>query len=75
MIDGCLYRPFFARSTTDQIIGLDSNAQWHNEMKGVMMIGSYHKKAEKTEKVERKKEDNKENEISASDSEGDEEIG
>jgi len=44
MIDGTLQRPFFARNVEGNIIGTDSNAQWHNEMRGVLMISDYHKK-------------------------------
>jgi hypothetical protein len=31
MIDGSLGRPFFARNMRNEIIGLDSQAEWHNE--------------------------------------------
>ena len=31
MIDGSLRRPFFARNLKNEIIGLDSQAEWHNE--------------------------------------------
>lgn len=44
MIDGTLSRPFFARNLDGHIVGTDSNAQWHNEQKGVLMISNYHKK-------------------------------
>ena len=27
-----------------QLIGSDSNAQWHNEQKGILLIDNYHKK-------------------------------
>lgn len=43
MIDGSLRRPFFARNLKNEIIGLDSQAEWHNEQKGVMMINNYFK--------------------------------
>jgi len=38
MIDGCLQQPFFARKKDNTIIGSDTHAQWHNELKGLMMI-------------------------------------
>lgn len=44
MIDGTLARPFFTRNYHNQVIQSDMNAQWHNEMKGVLMIDDYHKK-------------------------------
>ena len=43
MIDGSLGRPFFARNMRNEIIGLDSQAEWHNEQKGVLMINNYYK--------------------------------
>lgn len=43
MVDASLAKPFFARNINGQIIGLDSQAQWHNEQKGVMMINNYYK--------------------------------
>jgi hypothetical protein len=42
MIDGVLPKPFFIRSK-NSIINQDSNAAWHNERKGVMMIENYFK--------------------------------
>ena len=44
MIDGTLNKPFFSRNMGSQLIGSDSNAQWHNEQKGVLLIDDYHKK-------------------------------
>ena len=38
MIDGTLQKPFFARKKDNSIIGSDTQAQWHNEVKGLMMI-------------------------------------
>jgi len=38
MIDGSLQDPFFARKQDNTIIGSDTHAQWHNELKGLMMI-------------------------------------
>ncbi len=77
LIDGCLSRPFFARNIKDQIIGLDANAQWHNEMKGVMMIGNYHRKLKDFDKTVKKaaaeNEAEGESEISNSDSDDSEE--
>lgn len=43
MIDASVRRPFFARNLNNEIIGLDSQAEWHNESKGVMMINNYYK--------------------------------
>ena len=43
MVDAVLHRPFFARSIKGNIIGIDKNAEWHNENTGVMMINSYYK--------------------------------
>ena len=40
MIDGTLQQPFFARQKDNSIIGSDTQAQWHNEMKGLMMISN-----------------------------------
>jgi len=75
LVDGCLARPFFARNVKDQIIGLDSNAQWHNEMKGVMMIGNYHKKMRDFDKTVKQAEEDKESDIGSSGSESsDEEL-
>lgn len=44
MIDANLYRPFFLRSNSKDIVGQDAQSTWHNETKGVMMIDKYHKK-------------------------------
>lgn len=43
MIDASVNRPFFARNIKNEIIGLDSQAEWHNEQKGVLMINNYYK--------------------------------
>lgn len=43
MIDGTLKKPFFSRNETGEIIGLEGNAEWHNESRGVMMINYTHK--------------------------------
>ena len=43
MVDASLVRPFFVRNAQREIVGLDANAEWHNEAKGVMMINHYHK--------------------------------
>jgi hypothetical protein len=45
MIDATLDRPFFARSINNQVIGMSTNSEWHNEMKGIMKINSEYKKA------------------------------
>ena len=75
LIDGCLYEPFFVRNRECQVIGLDSNAQWHTETKGVMMIRNYYRKIQDEDKPAKKaghksKEDS---EISSSDS-GEDEV-
>jgi hypothetical protein len=49
MVDGVLARPFFIRSK-NSLINQDSNASWHNERKGVMMIENYYKNQEEDEK-------------------------
>lgn len=41
MIDGSLKRPFFSRNQDDKIIGSTSQAQWHNESSGIMMINHF----------------------------------
>lgn len=38
MMDASLDFPFFSRGFDGQIVGMDSNVQWHNESKGVLMI-------------------------------------
>ena len=43
MIDASVRRPFFARNIKNEIIGLESQAEWHNEQKGVLMINNYFK--------------------------------
>lgn len=73
LIDGSLSRPFFARNVKDQIIGLDANAQWHNEVKGVMMIGNYHRKMKNFDKTIKKAEEDRESDIESSESEEEDE--
>jgi len=73
MIDGTLARPFFSRNLDGKIVGTDSNAQWHNEQKGVLMISNYHKKLGNFEEfLEERKKDN-ESDLS-SDSEDDDDF-
>lgn len=43
MIDASLDFSFFSRNVDGQIIGMDSNVEWHNESKGVFMINQYFK--------------------------------
>lgn len=50
MIDGVLRKPFFIRNK-NTIINQDSNAAWHNERKGVMMIENYYKHQEEETEV------------------------
>jgi len=56
LIDGTLTIPFFARDKNNQIISADTRAQWHNEMKGVMMINQKYKE-EAAEEQEVKEEE------------------
>lgn len=49
MIDGVLPKPFFIRSK-NSLMNQDSQASWHNERKGVMMIENYYKSQEEDEK-------------------------
>ena len=51
MIDSVLHRPFFARNVKGDIVGIDKNAEWHNESKGVLMINSYYKYNEQERKA------------------------
>lgn len=44
MIDGSLSNPFFARDSSGNVIGLTGNSEWHNEMKGVLVISNEYKK-------------------------------
>lgn len=46
MIDASVRRPFFARNLKNEIIGLEAQAEWHNEQKGVLMINNYYKQAD-----------------------------
>jgi tetratricopeptide (TPR) repeat protein len=43
MIDGSLNKPFFARDPDGNVIGLSGNSEWHNEMKGVLVISKDYK--------------------------------
>jgi hypothetical protein len=43
MIDSCLPRPFFYRSTLSQGVG-EKTSGWYSEEKGVMIIDDYYKK-------------------------------
>mmetsp|Transcript_26773 Transcript_26773/g.4803 ORF Transcript_26773/g.4803 Transcript_26773/m.4803 type:complete len:192 (+) Transcript_26773:1071-1646(+) len=67
MIDGTLRTPFFARSLTGRIIGMNGNFEWHNEIKGVMEIN-------KDFKRERKARELGEDEIESSESDSEEEM-
>ena len=44
MVDATLDKPFFARSLNNQIIGMSTNSEWHNEMKGIMQINKEYKR-------------------------------
>ena len=46
MIDASLQRPFFVRNAKNEIIGQDSQAEWHSEQKGILMINNYYKNNE-----------------------------
>jgi len=52
LIDGTLARPFFARSKDHGLISVDTRAQWHNELKGVMMINNKFKAEEDVKEEE-----------------------
>ena len=43
MVDGTFKKPFFSRNPAGEIVGLEGNAEWHNESRGVMMINYTHK--------------------------------
>ena len=51
MIDGVLPKPFFIRSKNN-IINQDSNASWHNERKGVMMIENYYRNEDEKKDID-----------------------
>lgn len=44
MIDATQKNPFFARSADGDIIGMTGKSEWHNEMKGVLMINHEYKR-------------------------------
>ena len=71
MIDGSLRRPFFARNLKNEIIGLDSQAEWHNEQKGVMMINNYFKAGGGEKKAKQEDEIDKFMNLSSSESDSD----
>ena len=43
MLDGTLKKPFFIRKKNEEQEEHESQATWHNERKGVMMIENYHR--------------------------------
>ena len=43
MLDASTDFPFFARDNKGEMIGMDTNVQWHNESGGVLMINQYYK--------------------------------
>lgn len=47
MIDGSLSRPFFARDLHNRIIGMSQGSEWHNEVRGVLMINKEFKQEQK----------------------------
>jgi hypothetical protein len=51
MIDGTLKKPFFVRNENDEIEE-ESQASWHNEKKGVMMIENYFRDDASENKIE-----------------------
>lgn len=67
MIDGTLRTPFFARSLSGKIIGMNGNFEWHNEIKGVMEINRDFKR-------ERRARELGEDEIESSETESEEEM-
>ena len=44
MVDATQKSPFFARSADGDIIGMTGKSEWHNEMKGVLMINNEYKR-------------------------------
>lgn len=44
MVDATLRNPFFSRNANGAIIGMNEGSQWHNELKGVLMINREYKK-------------------------------
>jgi len=38
MLDASMDHSFFSRNAEGKIIGMDSNVEWHNESRGVLMI-------------------------------------
>ena len=71
MIDGSLRRPFFARNLKNELIGLDSQAEWHNEQKGVMMINNYFKSGATDKKAKQEDDIDKFMNLSSSESDSD----
>ena len=67
MIDGTLSKPFFSRNMDNQLIGTDSNAQWHNEQKGILLIDNYHKKIGNNDDNENEKFDDSDNDFDGAD--------
>ena len=65
MVDAAMKRPFFARDRNGDVIGSNTKFQWHNELKGALMIN-------KQFKLQRQTEDIGKIEVSSSDS--DEEL-
>lgn len=52
MLDASLEHPFFSRNAEGNIVGMESNVEWHNESKGVFMINQYFKQnKDYTEKI------------------------
>ena len=43
MVDAAMKRPFFARNKEGNVIGSSSKFQWHNEMKGALVINREYK--------------------------------
>ena len=43
MVDATLRNPFFSRNANGAIIGMNAGSEWHNELKGVLMINKQYK--------------------------------
>lgn len=67
MVDAAMKRPFFSRNKEGNVIGSNSKFQWHNELKGALMINKEYKLLKQTE-------DTGKLEIESSDSDSDYDI-
>lgn len=51
MVDAAMKRPFFARDHDCNVIGSNSKFQWHNELKGALVINKEFKQQRQTEDI------------------------